>query len=184
MQSAWNYEINNIVTAQPIPAASDEVSMAAMALFMNIFLDQATKDIIKEEYLEMLTMSLSLDGGTWETGEYIGVYFAIPHPTLTGYYSTVTINVEYSREHSQARKVNLRNYFGTSLFDMQSMESGNFNSIYQREIDPQNTWAADTSEAAAAYPSSYSLGNASQGFTAFRVLNNPDRWAHIEIKSG
>ena len=158
--------------------------MAAMALFMNIFVDKSTQNFIGEKYLEMLTMSLSLDGGSWKTGDYIGAYFAIPHPTLTGYYSTVAINVEYSREHSQARKVNLQNYFGTSLFDMESMPSGNFDTIYPREIDPQKTWVADTSEAAAAYPSSYSLGKASQGFTAFRVLNNPDRWAHIEIKSG
>ena len=110
--------------------------MAAMALFMNIFVDENTRNYIGENYLEMLTMSLSLDGGTWETGDYVGVYFSIPHPTLTGYYSTVAINVEYSREHSQARNVNLNNYFGTSLFDMNSMISGNFNSIYSREIDP------------------------------------------------
>ena len=53
------------MTAQPIPAASDEVSMAAMALFMNIFVDENTRNYIGENYLEMLTMSLSLDGGTW-----------------------------------------------------------------------------------------------------------------------
>ena len=43
---------------------------------------------------------------------------------------------------------------------------------------------ADSSEKASAYPSAYINGVATQGYTAFRVINNPDRWAHIEIKSG
>ena len=43
--------------------------MAAMALFMNIFVDEGTQNFIGEKYLEMLTMSLSLDGGTWKTGD-------------------------------------------------------------------------------------------------------------------